>query len=260
MTNETTSEDPVLEERHGNVLLLRLNRPERHHALNLALTTRLAEALAAAEADEEIRVVVLTGAGDKAFCAGADMLELSGAENSGTDAKDVPPTGAAGIAYAAIAGAAKPLIAAINGYCYGGGAQIAIGCDILLASETATFRLPGAEYGLVVAASSLPRLVGSSKAKEIIFTARKFDAQDALAWGMLSSVHPPDELLPAALGLAQEIAANSVAAVAASKAVIDRATRVEEADNMEVNINRVLRGSPEQTERFRRATKRVTGR
>ena len=251
----------VLEERFGNVLALTLNRPHRHHALNRALTGRLSAALHAAQADASVHAVVLTGGGSKAFCAGADMLEASGVEPAPpADPATTTPTGAAGNAYAALAALRVPIIAAVNGYCYGGGAHLAIACDIRLASTTATFRLPGAEYGLVVAAATLPRLVGSSKAKELIYTARRFGAADALQWGLVSSLHAPEELLPAALTLAEEIAANSPAAVQASKAVIDAATLSAAATDMELAVNRKLRGSPEQSARFRAATKRVTGR
>jgi enoyl-CoA hydratase/carnithine racemase len=244
----------VLEERHGAVLLLTLNRPERHNALNAALTAELEDAVERAEADESVRAIVLTGAGTRAFCAGADMLEASGVERQ-ANATPAPRRGIARINDTPL-----PVIAAINGYCYGGGARLAIGCDIRLASETAMFRLPGAEYGLVVAAASLPRLVGAAKAKELIFTARAFDAAEALAFGLLNAVYPPEALLPAALTMAATIAGNSVAAVRESKRVIDAATLSDEATRLEDAANRTLRGSPEQVERFRSATRRVTGR
>ena len=258
----------VLEERHGAVLLLTLNRPERHHAINRELGAQLAEAIARAEADEGVRAIVLTGGGDRAFCAGADMVETSGLVASGDgDAQTTraqpqaePRAGGAGAAIAAVAETPLPVIAAVNGYCYGGGASLAITCDIRLASETATFRLPGVEYGLVVAASTLPRLVGAAKAKEIIFTARRLDAAEALAIGLVNAVYPQSELLPATLAMAETIARQSVAAVRASKRVIDAATLSDAARALEAEANRTLRGSPEQTERFRDATRRVTGR
>ena len=258
----------VLTERKGHVLLLTMNRPERHHALNRALTSRLAQAMEEAEQDGEVRVVILTGSGTKAFCAGADMLEVSGVERepareSARESAREPANDRRISAVDAIgkfSNTPLPVIAAINGYCYGGGARLAVACDIRLASDTATFRLPGAEYGLVVAAATLPRLVGSSKAKELIFTARRFGAADALDWGLLSAVHAPGDLLAAAWSLAEEIAANSVAAVRESKRVIDAATLSAAADEMENAVNRELRGSPEQLERFRSATRKVTGR
>jgi enoyl-CoA hydratase/carnithine racemase len=244
----------VLEERHGAVVVLTLNRPERHHALSRALSEQLEAGIARAEADGDVRAIIITGSGTKAFCAGGDMLEMSGVEPGAAPAGPPPnPTGRIGKS-------PLPVIAAINGVCYGGGARLAIACDIRLASETATFRLPGSEYGLVVAAASLPRLVGAAKAKELIFTARKFDAADALACGLVTGVYRPVELLPAALAMAETIAGHSAAAISAAKRVIDAATLSDAATVMENEANRTLRGSPEQVARFRSATQRVTGR
>ena len=244
----------VIEELQDHVCVLTMNRPARHHALNRALSKSLADAMERAKNNEEIRVIVLTGSGGKAFCAGGDMLEASGIEETKANA------GARANTIAHFSDTPIPIIAAINGYCYGGGARLAIACDIRLASTTATFRLPGAEYGLVVAAATLPRLIGSSRAKELIFSARRFDANQALEWGLVNSLHSPESLMPATLELAKEIASNSVEAVRASKRVIDAATLSENAINIESEANQALRGSPEQVTRFRSATRRVTGR
>lgn len=245
----------VLEERHDRVVLLTLNRPEKHNALNAELSGALDAALLRAQEDPDVRVIVLTGAGDKSFCAGADMLELSGIEK----AQAVPVPGAMD-PNRRILECPLPIIAAINGYCYGGGARLAISADIRLASTTATFRLPGAEYGLAVAAATLPRLVGSAKAKELIFTARKVEAQEALDLGLVNSLHAPAELLPAALDMAHTIARHSPGAVRESKRIINEATMSQLAIQMENDANRGLRGSEEQVSRFANATQRVTGR
>lgn len=250
------TEEPqlVLEERRGNVVLLSLNRPERHHALSQALSDQLASALARASDDPEVACVILTGTGEKAFCAGGDMLEMSGVEQQSQR------TSGAGGLFGVLTRAPMPVIAAINGYCFGGGARLAIGCDIRLASDNATFRLPGSEYGLVVAAATLPRLVGAERAKELIFTARKFTAEEAHRYGLVSEVYPQSELLPAAWAMAETIASHSAGAVRAAKQVIDAATLSDEANKMEDDANRRLRGSDEQVARFRDATRRVTGR
>lgn len=242
--------------RDGHVLVLSLNRPERHHAVNRALSAAIVDALEGAEADGEVRAIVVTGTGDKAFCAGQDMLEATGVEDGAADAG----TSSAYIAVERLQASPLPLIAAINGYCFGGGALLAIACDIRIAAEHATFRLPGAEYGLVVGAATLPRLLGAARAKELIFTARRFDAQQALAWGFVNSLYVADELLPAAMALAHEIAGNSVRAVRESKRVIDAASLDEDVIAIENAINRELRGSDEQAARFRDATRKVTGR
>lgn len=249
-----TEKSLLLEERREGVLLLTLNRPERHHALNAALGEAIADAFERAEADPGVAVIIVTGSGDKAFCAGADMLEASGVEPSGGRLRG------AGGAIVAASKASVPVIAAINGYCFGGGARLAISCDIRLASTTASFRLPGSEYGLVVAAATLPRLVGAARAKELIFTARQFSAGEAFEYGLVNTLYPPEELLPAAWKMAAEIARHSREAVREAKRVIDVATLSGEAVGMEDAANRRLRGSPEQVDRFRDATRRVTGR
>ena len=252
----TNTEQVVLEERQGEVLLLTLNRPERHNALSAALTHSLGSAVERAES-EGVRVIVITGAGEKAFCAGADMLEASGVE-PGT--APLPPPEERSNVFVALAATPLPVLAAINGYCYGGGALLAIACDIRFASETATFRLPGSEYGLVVGAALLPRLVGSARAKEWIFTARKFDAEEALDTGLVNTLYKPEALLGTVMEMANVIAGNSAGAVQESKRVMDAATLSDDAQEMEREANGRLRGSPEQTERFRNATRRVTGR
>ena len=245
----------LLEDRRGDVLILTLNRPEKHNALNAALVHEIGAAVLRAD-EKGVAVIVLTGAGAKAFCAGADMLEASGVEGASAQLllREQRVDG-----YAEVAATPIPVIAAINGLCYGGGARLAISCDIRLAADTATFRLPGAEYGLVVGAATLPRLVGTSRAKEWIYTARKFDAAEALLSGLVSGLFSADALLPAAIAMAETIASHSRAAVRESKRVIDAATLNDEAVAMEDRANRVLRGSQEQSTRFRAATEKVTG-
>ncbi|MGE0602073.1 MAG: enoyl-CoA hydratase/isomerase family protein [Dehalococcoidia bacterium] len=249
------SEQLVIEERRGGVLCIALNRPERHHALNNALSDAISESLERAAADPEVACVILTGTGGKAFCAGGDMLEMSGVEQS----QAAKSRGAGGL-FGAISRMSVPVIAAVNGYCFGGGARLAIGCDIRIASTNASFRLPGSEYGLVVAAASLPRLVGAARAKELIFTARKFGAQEAFDYGLVTSLHEPGELMDAAWAMGETIAGMSRSAVAEAKRVIDTATLSDEARHMEDDANKRLRGSPEQVDRFRNATRKVTGR
>lgn len=252
-------ESVVLEERHGGVLLLTLSRPEKHNAFNRAMHVRLAEALDQAER-ANVRVIVITGAGDRAFSAGADMTEAGRADRppSGSAGDGQPAARTSGIAR--IGSTPLPVIAAVNGYCYGGGALLAIISDIRLASENATFRLPGSEYGLVVAASTLPRLVGAAKAKELIYLTKVVDADEALRIGLVNAVYPQSELVPAAIEMAQRIAGFHVGAIQAAKRVIDAATLSDEAREIEAATNRELRGSPEQVARFNSAADRVTGR
>lgn len=254
MITETAS--VLLQERIGDVLLLTLNRPEKHNALNAALHHWLGDAVARAPEDG-VKVIVLTGAGEKSFCSGGDMAEMTGLE---ANQAPLPPPGERKNGSTEIARSPLPVIAAVNGYCYGGGLRLALACDIRLASKTATFRTPGVEYGLVVGASHLPRLVGASRAKDWIFTARTFGADEALEAGLVNSLHEPGEVVEAALEMAQTIAGYSAAAVQQAKRVVDMASLDPEVVRTEAAINSELRGSDEQKQRFRDATRRVIGR
>ena len=247
--------ETVIIETDGPVGIVKLNRPEKRNALNSELASGIADAIEAFEADDRIRAIVIGGSTDRAFCAGADMSEAVERMDSGSGGAR---SQAIGRLFQAVAAARKPLIGAIEGYCYGGGAQLATLLDIRLCSENAAFRFPGAEYGLVVAGSSLPRIVGPAMAKELIFTADVIDAAEAGRIGFVNHVYV-GEVWPAALALAHRIAANSPGAVQSSKQVIDRATDNAAAIELESQLNRELRSSPEHHDRFRSATHRVTG-
>jgi enoyl-CoA hydratase len=250
----------VLCDREGPVAIVRLNRPEKHNAVNRELAAALAETFERLEEDDSVLVTVITGAGDKAFCAGADMSERSASLESreSGEATTAPPQRVDGIG--AVARSAKPTIAAINGYAYGGGARLALGADIRIASTTAKIRFVGASYGLVVCGATLPLLVGPSRAKELIFSTRVVEAEEAERIGLVNRVVEPDQLLPEAMALANQIATNSVGAVRAAKRVIDAATYVEGAQSLETDLNSVLSSSREHSERFLDATARITGR
>lgn len=240
----------IILERRGHVATIRLNRIHKHNAINAEMSRELIECLDALEADDDTRVIVLTGAGDKAFCAGADMAEAI-AGGGGRD-------NAAQAAYR-LARVRKPLIGAINGYAYGGGAVFAVACDIRVCSENARFRFVGATYGLVVGASQLPRIVGAPIAKELVFTARTVDADEAVRIGLANHVVPLARLESTVTEMADAIAANSPAAVVASKEVIDLAASIAEAARRELEHNIQLRQSDDHRDRFRAAAERVTG-
>ena len=210
-------------ERDGSIATIRLNRPDKHNAINAEMSAELIECLDALEADDDVRVIVLTGAGEKAFCAGADMAEaLAG----GTDGRGTNDSAAR--AAIRLLRVKKPTIAAVNGYAYGGGAVLGIHCDIRICSDAAKFRFVGATYGLVVGASQLPRIVGAPVAKELIFTARVVDAEEAARIGLANRVVPHEDLPTVAGEMASAIAANSPTAVMASKEVIDLGTTIAE--------------------------------
>ncbi|MDO8617010.1 MAG: enoyl-CoA hydratase/isomerase family protein [Dehalococcoidia bacterium] len=244
----------ILDRPTPHIAVIRLNRPEKHNAINAEMARELIECLDALEADADVRVIVLTGAGEKAFCAGADMGESVQAMAAG-GRRD-----AAAQAAVRLARVRKPVIAAVNGYAYGGGAVFAASCDIRVCADTARFRFLGASYGLVVGASLLPRLVGAPLAKELVFTARTVDAAEALRIGLANRVVPLAGLEAAAHEIAAAIAENDPAAVAASKEVIDTAMPNLEAAKLELAHNLELRQSAEHRARFRAATDRVVKR
>jgi enoyl-CoA hydratase len=194
---------------------------------------------------------VLTGAGEKAFCAGADMGE-SAFLPDGSERQDF-----AAQAVARLARVRKPVLAAVNGYAYGGGAVFAINCDVRICAENARFRFVGASYGLVVGASRLPSIVGAPMAKELIFTARTVDAEEALRIGLANHVVPKADLERVTLEMAGQIAEHSLPALIASKEVIDTATGWLPAARRELEHNAELRQSDEHKRRFRAAAERV---
>jgi enoyl-CoA hydratase len=243
----------LVEERQGPVVLLRLNRPEKHNAFNRELSEAVMETLDRLEGDDGARVLVLTGSGDKAFSAGADMSEaLDAVEGRGGGDRTA-------LAIRRMALFQKPVIAAINGYAYGGGSLLAIVCDIRIAAHTASFRFPGVMYGLVIGAGLLPRIVGTAKAKELIFTGRVVEAPEALRIGLVNQLVQAPDLGEAALEMARAIAENSPAAVRFAKRVIDAATIVDAAVELEQRVNVELWASEDHRQRFRQATERLAG-
>ncbi len=203
-----------------------------------------------------MRAIVLTGTGQNAFCAGGDLKEMTDPALR-PQPKNPEESRKAGLATERFRTTHLPVVAAVNGFAYGGGASLATNCDIRLASETARFRFPGSEMGLVVGAAALPRLVGSARAKELIFTGRAFSAQEAYQWGFVNEVYPPDELVPRAIEMAQTIAKGSAAALREAKQIIDYATI--EVERMQADANRRLRETPEQAARAAAMRQKVTG-
>jgi enoyl-CoA hydratase/carnithine racemase len=239
--------------RAGSVALIRFLRPEKHNAFNRAMGEAVAAALDEVEADPAVHCVVLTGSGS-AFSAGADMTEAVTYIDSSGRSDGMAST------IVRVARFSKPILGCINGAAYGGGALLAITCDIRIASDTAAFRFPGAAYGLVVGGSQLPRIVGAAKAKELLFTGRVVGAEEALRIGLVNDVVPAERVEATAMEMAQQIAANSLEALVATKRTVDRATEVDEAIRIEAEANSVLRGSPEHHARFRAAAQRVARR
>jgi enoyl-CoA hydratase/carnithine racemase len=202
------------------VATLTLSRPERLNAMGARLTVELKAALDAVEADSATRALVITGAGPRAFCTGADLKERAAMDAAARWAHNR----AISDCNTQIARMQIPSIAAINGMALGGGCELIAACDFRLAAEGAIFGLPEVGLGIIPGAGGtqrLPRLIGPTRAKELILTARRIDAATALVWGLVGEVHPLDALLPAAHALAALIARQSPRAVAYAKAAID---------------------------------------
>ena len=243
--------DLVLVERRGAVGLVTLNRPEKLNALNRELVRQLGQVLAELEADESIGAIVLTGAGERAFSAGGDMREQVSALER--------PQPAAPSASSAVRACTKPVLAAVRGYCYGGGAVLATSCDIRIGGEDARFKFHGASYGLAPGGATLPRIVGEAKAKELLFTCDEVLAPEAVRIGLLNQMVPSPEAVEATVSMATRIAANSPRAVRVLKETINLALPIDQALAHEEAATRELRGSPEQAARFRQAAARVVG-
>jgi enoyl-CoA hydratase len=194
--------DLVLRERRGPAQVLTLHRPDKLNALNTAMLQELDAALEEAEHDAEVRVVVLTGAGDKAFVAGADIEEYSRLDQTGFVAYQERSRRL----FTRIDGFAKPVIGAINGYALGGGFEIALCCDVLIASSNARFGLPEGLLGLCPGGGGsqrLTRAVGPFVANDVLIAARRLTADEAHTLGLVSSVVDPGGLLDAALAKAE---------------------------------------------------------
>ncbi|KQT32292.1 enoyl-CoA hydratase [Sphingomonas sp. Leaf412] len=214
-------DEPVLVTRDGAVATVTLNRPAAMNALSQAMRAALYDAMTDLDRDDSVACVVLTGAGERAFTAGLDLKELGstpgalGAANA-TDAAANPVR--------AVEACRKPVIGAINGVAITGGFELALACDILIASTAARFADTHARVGVMPGwglSQKLSRMIGVSRAKELSFSGNFLDAQTACAWGLVNRVVAPDALLPAARALAADIASADPAFVAAYKRLID---------------------------------------
>ena len=205
-------------EQQGHVGILTIDRQEALNALNSQVLNDLDAAIDEVAANDDVYVVVLTGAG-RSFVAGADIGEMKGF--SSADGKKFGIHG--GGEFLKLENMAKPVIAAINGFALGGGCELSMACDIRLASEKAKFGQPEVGLGITpgfAGTQRLPRIVGISKAMELILTAKVIGAAEAKAIGLVSEVYPPEELMPKALELANAICANAQIAVQESKRCI----------------------------------------
>jgi len=215
---ETTQVDAglLITERRGAVGLIRLNRPKVLNALSDALIAELVGTLEAWDKDGDLRVAVLTG-GEKVFAAGADISELAGATALSLSKADRLAQ------WAKVRRFSKPIVAAVSGFALGGGCELALSCDLIVASETAVFGQPELAIGVMPGAGGTQRLtraLGRYRAMEVCVAGRRISAREALEWGLASKVVPPELIIEEALALAAHIAASAPLAVRAIKQAV----------------------------------------
>jgi crotonobetainyl-CoA hydratase len=207
----------ALVEHRGNVMVITINRPEARNAVNGAVSTAVGDALEQAQNDPEVRAVVITGAGDKSFCAGADLKAISRRENLYH-----PEHGEWGFAGYVHHFIDKPTIAAVNGTALGGGTELALASDLVVADERAKFGLPEVKRGLIAAAGGVFRIMDQLPRKvavELLLTGEPITASDAYEWGLINQVVAEGTVLDAALALAARVTANAPLSVQASKRI-----------------------------------------
>ena len=216
----------ILLEKKGYIAVATINRPKALNALNSEVLSDLDELVATVKADDEIRALVITGSGEKAFVAGADIGEMStltkeGGTAFGKHGNDV---------FRAIETLPIPTIAAVNGFALGGGCELSMACDIRICADTAVFGQPEAGLGITPGfggTQRLARLVSPGMAKQLIYTAKNIKADEAYRIGLVNAVYPLEELMPAAEKLAETIAKNAPIAVRACKKAINDGLQVD---------------------------------
>jgi enoyl-CoA hydratase len=215
--------ETLLLERRERVAIITINRPDKRNALNIKTREEGAALLDELRSDDSIGVVVFTGAGDKAFIAGADIAEFAG--RTAIMQRDVMTRASL---FTAIDTFPKPVIAMINGYCLGGGCELALACDLRIASETASFGQPEINLGIIPGGGGtqrLTRLVGEGKAMEMILTGEIIDAKTAFAIGLVNHVVPADQLVAKTMEIANRIAGKGPVALKLAKEAVKTASR-----------------------------------
>lgn len=218
---EQVNKQYILFEQKDSIAIVRLNRPEKLNAMNLDVIAELNTIVDRISNDDSIKAVIITGVGEKAFCAGADIEYMS--KINPLEAEQYAIKGHS--VMSKIENLNKPVIAAVNGYALGGGCELALACDIRIASKNAVFGQPEVSLGICPGwggTQRLARIVGIARAKELIFTGRRVNAEEALTIGLANKVVELPRLMDEATALANDIAKNSALAVRVSKTLINR--------------------------------------
>lgn len=213
-------------ERKEDIAIIEINRPKALNALNSETLTELSAAFDQVGADRSIKIVVLTGSGEKAFVAGADIAQMK--DMNPLEGRRFSQLGQETFRKAELL--PQPVIGAINGFALGGGCELALACDLRIASENARFGQPEVTLGLTAGfggTQRLPRLVGSGLASEILFTGEIIDAQEAYRIGLVNHIYPKESLMDEALSLAQKIAKRAPVAVQLTKSAIQRGSNTD---------------------------------
>lgn len=210
-------------ERRGPILILRINRPEVRNALSPGVISGIGLGMAEADANPDVRVIILTGTGDRAFCAGKDLKAFAAGTGAATTEEE--RRGQEAFMRFKRDGVRTPVVGAANGTAVAGGFELLLDCDLAVASADAVFGLPEVKRGLVAGGGGvfLGRRIPRAVALELVLTGDTFDAHRALALGLVNRVVPPERVLDEAIDLAERIAANAPLAVAASKRLLDAA-------------------------------------
>lgn len=243
-----TDYETILIEKRDKVAILTINRPDKLNALNSKVHTEGVSALEELRKDDSIRVVVITGAGEKSFVAGADIGEFAGQTPVTQRNLFLEKT-----LFNSIDNFPKPVIAMINGFCLGGGNELALACDIRIAGENARFAQPEINLGIICGGGGtqrLTRLVGEGRAMEIILTGDMIDAQKALQFGLVNHVFPLEELESKTLELAAKIAEKAPVALQMSKEAVKFASRsnLDEGLRREVDLFAICFSTEDKTE------------
>lgn len=223
----------ILTEIDGSCFWITFDNPDRMNALNTNMWRALPEIISQAESNDAVRIVLLRGTGNKAFSAGADISEF-GSARTGDAARDYDAMNHT--AFESLMDCAKPTIAMINGYCMGGGMEIALCCDMRVAAEGSTFAIPSARLGIGYDPRWIRPLLSAlsaAHAKEVLFTGRRFTCEEAFAMGAINRICEPEALEDETMALAETIAANAPLSVLAAKKCIDELMRSPENPDME---------------------------